>query len=95
MLCTGRRFWNFHRWSGDCANAVEENLPDRVHEISESCSQMVLHFHNQVEVILPFFFFFTKMPLGSGSHFWGIDYFHWTKTTSFGLAIFGATLSLI
>ncbi|XP_022138646.1 inactive protein kinase SELMODRAFT_444075-like isoform X2 [Momordica charantia] len=47
---TGRRFWNFHRWSGDCANAVEENLPDRVHEISESCSQMVLHFHNQVEV---------------------------------------------
>ncbi|XP_023536227.1 inactive protein kinase SELMODRAFT_444075-like isoform X2 [Cucurbita pepo subsp. pepo] len=47
---TGRRFWNFHRWSGDCANAVQENLPDRVHEISESCSQMVLHFHNQVEV---------------------------------------------
>lgn len=46
---TGRRFWNFHRWSGDCANAVQENLSDRVHEISESCSQMVLHFHNQVE----------------------------------------------
>lgn len=57
-LCTGRRFWNFHRWSGDCANAVEENLPDRVHEISESCSQMVLHFHNQVEVFFFSFHFF-------------------------------------
>ena len=54
IVCSGRRFWNFHRWSGDCANAVQENLPDRVHEISESCSQMVLHFHNQVEVFCLF-----------------------------------------
>lgn len=60
-MCSGRRFWNFHRWSGDCANAVQENLSDRVHEISESCSQMVLHFHNQVEVQFSLFFL-TRMP---------------------------------
>lgn len=36
--------------AGDCGNNIREALPDRICQISESCSQMVLQFHNQVEV---------------------------------------------
>ncbi|KAG8632547.1 inactive protein kinase SELMODRAFT_444075 isoform X2 [Manihot esculenta] len=46
----GKRFWSFPRFTGDCGSSQKERLPDRVCEISESCSQMVLQFHNQVEV---------------------------------------------
>ncbi|KAF7817542.1 inactive protein kinase [Senna tora] len=47
---TGRRFWNFSRFAGDCTNGRREKLPERICEISESCSQMVLELHNQIEV---------------------------------------------
>ncbi|CAK7347638.1 unnamed protein product [Dovyalis caffra] len=47
---SGKRFWNFPRLTGDCGSNQRERLPDRVCEISESCSQMVLQFHNQIEV---------------------------------------------
>lgn len=47
----GKRFWNFPRFAGDsCAGSFQEELPDRICQISESCSQMVLQFHNQIEV---------------------------------------------
>lgn len=46
----GRRFWSFPMLAGDCGNNIREALPDRICQISESCSQMVLQFHNQVEV---------------------------------------------
>ncbi|KAK2660438.1 hypothetical protein Ddye_006971 [Dipteronia dyeriana] len=47
---TGRRFWKFPRFTSDCKSSHVEKLPNRVCEISESCSQMVLQFHNQIEV---------------------------------------------
>ncbi|XP_065880285.1 inactive protein kinase SELMODRAFT_444075-like [Euphorbia lathyris] len=47
---TVKRFWSFPRLTGDCGSSHRENLPDRICQISESCSQMVLQFHNQVEV---------------------------------------------
>ncbi|KAG8654701.1 hypothetical protein MANES_05G166700v8 [Manihot esculenta] len=47
---TGKRFWSFPRWTGDSGSSQRERLPDRICEISESCSQMVLQFHSQVEV---------------------------------------------
>ncbi|KAF2309937.1 hypothetical protein GH714_005685 [Hevea brasiliensis] len=47
---TGKRFWTFPRFSGDCGSSQRDRLPDRICQISESCSQMVLQFHNQVEV---------------------------------------------
>lgn len=50
LLIKGRRLWNFPRFTGDCANSHRERLPDRICEISESCSQMVLQFNDQVEV---------------------------------------------
>ncbi|XP_057974631.1 inactive protein kinase SELMODRAFT_444075-like isoform X2 [Malania oleifera] len=46
----GRRLWKFGRWSGDCESSRGEVSPDRIREISESCSQMVLKFYNQIEV---------------------------------------------
>uniref|UniRef100_A0A2P2J915 non-specific serine/threonine protein kinase n=2 Tax=Rhizophora mucronata TaxID=61149 RepID=A0A2P2J915_RHIMU len=46
----GKRFWNFPRFAGDCGKSQRESSPDRVCEISESCSRMVLQFHNQIEV---------------------------------------------
>lgn len=47
----GKRFWNFPGFTGNnCAGGFEEDLPDRIFQISESCSQMVLQFHNQIEV---------------------------------------------
>uniref|UniRef100_A0A5B7AFZ5 non-specific serine/threonine protein kinase n=2 Tax=Davidia involucrata TaxID=16924 RepID=A0A5B7AFZ5_DAVIN len=47
---TGRRFWGFPRLKGDCKNGGREKLPDRIYQISESCSQMVLQFNDQIEV---------------------------------------------
>ncbi|XP_062097117.1 inactive protein kinase SELMODRAFT_444075-like [Humulus lupulus] len=46
----GRKFWRFPILAGDCASSHREKLPDRISEISESCSQMVLQYHNQIEV---------------------------------------------
>ncbi|XWS25702.1 hypothetical protein CRYUN_Cryun27aG0090200 [Craigia yunnanensis] len=46
----GRRFWNFPMLTGDCGSSMREELPERISQISESCSQMVLQFHNQIEV---------------------------------------------
>ncbi|KAI4336928.1 hypothetical protein L6164_015398 [Bauhinia variegata] len=47
---TGKRFWNFSRLTGDCTNGRREKLPEPICEISESCAQMVLQLHNQIEV---------------------------------------------
>ncbi|KAF3446250.1 hypothetical protein FNV43_RR11429 [Rhamnella rubrinervis] len=47
---TGRRLWSFPIFAGDCGSSRHERLPDRICQISESCSQMVLQFHNQIEV---------------------------------------------
>ncbi|XP_021283750.1 inactive protein kinase SELMODRAFT_444075-like isoform X2 [Herrania umbratica] len=46
----GRRFWNFPMLAGDCGSSIQEELPEQICQISESCSQMVLQFHNQIEV---------------------------------------------
>ncbi|CAN1273698.1 Inactive protein kinase SELMODRAFT_444075 [Linum perenne] len=47
----GKKFWSFPKLTGDCGSSTHrQKLPDRVCEISESCSQMVLQFHNQIEV---------------------------------------------
>ncbi|XP_050366512.1 inactive protein kinase SELMODRAFT_444075-like [Argentina anserina] len=46
----GNRFWKFPRFTGDCGSRHKEDLPDRICQISESCSQMVLQFHNQIQV---------------------------------------------
>lgn len=35
---------------GDCRSADRNKLLDRIGEISESCSQMVLQFHGQIQV---------------------------------------------
>ncbi|KAH1212101.1 hypothetical protein AAZX31_14G076200 [Glycine max] len=47
---TGRRFWTFSRLAGDCTNGPAGKLPERISDISESCAQMVLQLHNQIEV---------------------------------------------
>ncbi|PSR99689.1 Inactive protein kinase [Actinidia chinensis var. chinensis] len=50
---TGRRrsLWLFPRLTGDCGTGDRANLPERIsHQISESCSQMVLQLHDQIEV---------------------------------------------
>ncbi|MED6194700.1 hypothetical protein PIB30_030889 [Stylosanthes scabra] len=48
---TGRRFWNFSRLRGDCSSGINAGkLPERINDISESCAQMVLQLHNQIEV---------------------------------------------
>ncbi|KAG2666520.1 hypothetical protein I3843_15G064000 [Carya illinoinensis] len=49
---TGRRFWNIPFFAGDCAGGQREELPDRIYQISESCSQMALQLHNHIEVRL-------------------------------------------
>ncbi|XP_022772620.1 inactive protein kinase SELMODRAFT_444075-like [Durio zibethinus] len=46
----GKRFWNFPMLTGDCGSNIREELPEQICQISESCSQMVLQFHNQIEV---------------------------------------------
>ncbi|EXC07348.1 Inactive protein kinase [Morus notabilis] len=57
---TGKRFWRFPILAGDCGSNRREKLPDRICQISESCSQMVLQFHNQIEVTVR-----IKVVLGS------------------------------
>lgn len=47
---TGRRFWTFPKLTGDCSSSHREKLPDRIFQISESCSQMILQFHDHIEV---------------------------------------------
>ncbi|XP_021722662.1 inactive protein kinase SELMODRAFT_444075-like [Chenopodium quinoa] len=47
---SGRRLWNFPRLTGNCAGLEGGNLPERILEISESCSQMALQFNNQIQV---------------------------------------------
>ncbi|KAK9947150.1 hypothetical protein M0R45_012584 [Rubus argutus] len=46
----GNRFWKFPRFTGDCGSRHREDLPDRICQISDSCSQMVLQFHNLIQV---------------------------------------------
>ncbi|KAK9270310.1 hypothetical protein L1049_025888 [Liquidambar formosana] len=46
----GLRLWNFSRLTGDRGNSCRDKLPDRICQISESCSQMVLQFHDHIEV---------------------------------------------
>ncbi|KAK6938745.1 Serine-threonine/tyrosine-protein kinase, catalytic domain [Dillenia turbinata] len=45
----GRRFWNFAKWRAD-GSGNRERFADRARQISDSCSQMVLQFHDQIEV---------------------------------------------
>ncbi|CAO2821766.1 unnamed protein product [Amaranthus hypochondriacus] len=47
---SGRRLWNFPRFTGNCAGLEGGNLPEKILEISESCSQMALQFNNQIQV---------------------------------------------
>ncbi|KAB1220509.1 hypothetical protein CJ030_MR3G015762 [Morella rubra] len=47
---TGRKFWNFPLFTGDCGSSQQEELPDRIYQISETCSQMALQLHNHIEV---------------------------------------------
>ncbi|KMT19319.1 hypothetical protein BVRB_1g013230 [Beta vulgaris subsp. vulgaris] len=47
---SGRRLWNFPRLTGNCAGLEGGNLPEKICEISESCSQMALQFNNQIQV---------------------------------------------
>ncbi|XP_023768903.2 inactive protein kinase SELMODRAFT_444075 isoform X1 [Lactuca sativa] len=52
---SSRKSWSWRRLSGDCRNSVDcvnLNLPDRICQISESCSRMVLQFQNQFEVMV-------------------------------------------
>ncbi|MCL7047493.1 hypothetical protein MKW94_028020 [Papaver nudicaule] len=46
----GRKLWNLPILNGDCAGRTRETSPDRMYQISDSFSQMVLQFHNQNEV---------------------------------------------
>ncbi|GMY28550.1 inactive protein kinase SELMODRAFT_444075-like [Fagus crenata] len=51
MEKTSRKFWNFPTiFTGDCGSSQQEELPERIYQISETCSQMALQFHNQIEV---------------------------------------------
>ncbi|XAR64086.1 Non-specific serine/threonine protein kinase [Bertholletia excelsa] len=45
-----RSLWSFPRLTGDCSTGDREKFPEKVFQISESCSQMVLQLHNQSEV---------------------------------------------
>ncbi|KAF8410600.1 hypothetical protein HHK36_003132 [Tetracentron sinense] len=46
----GRKLWSFPRLTGDCGSSHREISPDRICQISESCSQLVLQFHDKNEV---------------------------------------------
>ncbi|WOG90676.1 hypothetical protein DCAR_0309920 [Daucus carota subsp. sativus] len=59
---TGRKFWSFPKLRGDNRNDDKSKLPDQVLQISESCSQMVLQFRDQIEVIVR-----IKVVLGTPS----------------------------
>ncbi|KAK4781997.1 hypothetical protein SAY86_016099 [Trapa natans] len=47
---TGRKLWKFPRLSGDPSDGDRQEMVDRISRISESCSQMVLQFHDHVQV---------------------------------------------
>ncbi|KAK2969410.1 hypothetical protein RJ640_020353 [Escallonia rubra] len=47
----GRKLWSSPIMKGDCRNG-DGKLPDRIYQISESCSRMVLEFHDQIEVVV-------------------------------------------
>ncbi|KAF5792433.1 putative protein kinase RLK-Pelle-PERK-2 family [Helianthus annuus] len=50
---TGQKFWRWRRLNGDCRKSEDcANLPDRICQISETCSRMVLQFQNQFEVMV-------------------------------------------
>ncbi|KAI3922294.1 hypothetical protein MKX01_005983 [Papaver californicum] len=46
----GRKLWNLPILNGNCAGRTRYNSPDRMYQILDSFSQMVLQFHNQNEV---------------------------------------------
>ncbi|GKB71985.1 hypothetical protein Tco_0933397, partial [Tanacetum coccineum] len=47
---SGRKLLSWRRLNGDCRNSDDcVNLPDRICQISESCSRMVLQFQNKFE----------------------------------------------
>ncbi|KAH0681616.1 hypothetical protein KY284_022701 [Solanum tuberosum] len=45
-----RRFWGFSRMRGDCRSNERTHSHDRIGQITESCSQMVLQFHDRIDV---------------------------------------------
>ncbi|XP_060199545.1 inactive protein kinase SELMODRAFT_444075-like isoform X2 [Lycium barbarum] len=45
-----RRFWGFPRMRGDYRSNERTNSHDRISQITESCSQMVLQFHDRIDV---------------------------------------------
>ncbi|KAK9066700.1 hypothetical protein SSX86_014023 [Deinandra increscens subsp. villosa] len=50
---SSQKFWSWRRLNGDCRKSDDcANLPDRICQISESCSRMVLQFQNQFEVMV-------------------------------------------
>ncbi|PWA84282.1 protein kinase domain-containing protein [Artemisia annua] len=52
-LNSGRKLLSWKRLNGDCRNSDDcVNLPDRICQISESCSRMVLQFQNKFEVMV-------------------------------------------
>ncbi|KAH9604675.1 hypothetical protein KSS87_023684 [Heliosperma pusillum] len=46
----GKRMWSFPRITGNCAGIDDGNLPERICEISESCTQMARQFNDQIQV---------------------------------------------
>ncbi|KAI3460270.1 hypothetical protein Pfo_016933 [Paulownia fortunei] len=46
----GRRFWGFTRLKGNCRSCDPAKLPDRICQISESCSQMILQVQDRIQV---------------------------------------------
>ncbi|XP_071711067.1 inactive protein kinase SELMODRAFT_444075-like isoform X2 [Rutidosis leptorrhynchoides] len=50
---SNRKLWSWKRLNGDCRNGDDcVNLPDRICQISESCSRMVLEFQTLFEVMV-------------------------------------------
>ncbi|KAK1433540.1 hypothetical protein QVD17_10451 [Tagetes erecta] len=50
---SSHKFWSWRRLNGDCRKSDDcDNLPDRICQISETCSRMVLQFQNQFEVMV-------------------------------------------
>ncbi|KAL3840352.1 hypothetical protein ACJIZ3_024943 [Penstemon smallii] len=45
-----RRFWGFPRLKADCRSGDPKKLPDRIGQISDSCSQMLLQVQDQIQV---------------------------------------------
>ncbi|CAK9171741.1 unnamed protein product [Ilex paraguariensis] len=49
---SGRKKWRFPRFTGDCRDGDRKKLSDRICQVSESCSEMVLQFQDQIEVMV-------------------------------------------